>query len=338
VKSRNKSAAEIVIIIVIMFFVNNSFGENAAGFDFLNLPFSARSAGMGNVSLIGDRADILAVRGNPAMLSGIKKNAAGFDFSPIILDIYSGALSGATALQNDVVIAPSISYVSSGKIDAVDENADRLDVEISPFSVSVDCAAAYSFFEKLSAGARMKFVYEHIAKKSIYWDGAYCGGVALDLGIFSNYKIFRYSAGLRNVGIALDNYESIDVKFPASAFVAVGAIVSGEAKFGWFLECEKYFYDYLYFRTGLDIPAFRDILIIRAGTIFSPNDARNLFKTFSGSSLKAWEYSGEHLVLATVGATINAKIEKKLLSLDIACQFRKDGITPGLIFSGTAYF
>ncbi|MDR0304280.1 MAG: hypothetical protein LBH98_05880 [Chitinispirillales bacterium] len=333
-----KQKTKNIVIIIIIIFLKNSFCEDAAGFDFLNLPVSARSAGIGNISLIGESANVLAMRGNPAMLSEIKNNAVEIDFAPIILDVYSGALSGVIVLQNGLVVVPSIFYISFGTTDAVDENGDKLNLEIAPFSLSVDCAASYRFFERLSSGIRIKFVFEQIAKRTIYWDNIYCGAFALDLGIFSDYKALRYSAGLRNAGFSFDNYENINVKLPVSAFVAVGAILQKEAKIEWFLECEKYLYDYMFFRTGFEIPVFRDVLILRTGTIFSPNDVKNFFGTFGKSSKKSWEYSGENWILATVGATINAKIKNELLSIDIACQFRKDGIRPGLSFSGTMYF
>lgn len=321
-----------------VFFSANSFCENVAGFDFLNLPVSARSAGIGNIGLIGEKADVLAVRTNPAMLSGLKRNAVEIGFSPIILDIYSGAVSGAAVLKNGMIISPSVFYISFGTINARDENGDDMNLEVAPFGLSADCTVSYQWFERLGSGIRLKFIHERITRKTVYWDDAYSGALAADFGIFSDFKILRYSAGLRNIGHSFDNYEDINVKLPVSAFAALGVVWKKEAKIEWFLECEKYFYDYMFFRTGFEFPVFRDVLIFRTGTVFSPNDAKNLFNSFGKNSRKSWEYSSESWVLATVGATINAKIKNELLSLDIACQFRKDGIIPGLLFSGTMYF
>lgn len=333
----------ILFIIVFLFFAK-SYCEILAetAFEFINLPVSARTAG-GTVSLIGDNDNVLSMRTNPAMLAGINKNAVEIDFSPVItgMDIYSGAISSAIILKNNIILSPSISYLSFGAYDAVDENADDLNIQLSPFALSIETAAAYKFFEKLSVGARLKFVYERLSQETIYWRENVYSGIATDLGMFSQYKILRYSAGFRNLGVAFEKngYEDgIGVKLPASAFFAVGIVVEGEAKLGWFLECEKYFYDYMFFRTGFEIPAYRDILIFRAGTAFTPEDIKYVFGNLSGDRKEVWEYSSGTWLLASIGATINARIAKNLLSLDIACQFRKDGLKPGLLFSGTMYF
>ena len=328
---------------VILIFFANSFCEDITfntSFDFINLPVSARVAG-GAFSLIGDKDNSLAVRTNPAMLAGINKTAVGIDFSPIIMDIYSGAVSGAIVLRNGIVLAPSLSYLSFGTIDAVDENGDDMQMQVAPFGLSIETAAAYKFYEKLSIGARLKFIHEQIATRTIYWDENVFSAIATDLGIFSFHNIFRYSAGFRNLGVAFEKSkveESNDVKLPSSVFAAVGVAIDGEAKLNWFLECERYFHDYMFFRTGLEIPTQREVLIFRAGTTFTPDDIRHIFGTLRGNTKKAWEYSSGNWLLAAVGTTINARIAQNLLSLDIACQFRKDGIKPGFLFSGTMYF
>ena len=324
----------ILTVVIIITVFANSFCENVVGFDFLNLPISARSAGMANIGLIGENPDALSVRTNPAMLSGLKKNALSIDFAPVILDIYTGAISGAIVSRNGMVISPSISYISFGTLDARDENGDEMNLKLTPFGLSVDCAVSYKWFERLGSGIRLKFVHERLTGKTAFWDDAYSGAIGMDFGIFSDFKILRYSAGFRNVGFPFDGYEYLDVKLPASAFAALGVIWEKEAKIEWYLECERFFYDYLFFRTGFEVPVFRDILEFRFGTVFSPNDAKNLFKSFGSNAAKSWEYSSETWILATIGATIKAKS----LSLDIACQFRKDGIRPGLLFSGTYYF
>jgi len=331
----------ISFLFIFLFFVN-SFCETPVNtvFDFINLPVSARVGG-GAVSLIGDRDNNLAMRTNPAMLAGINRTAAGFDFSPVIMDIYSGAVSGAFTLENGIVIAPSLSYITFGGISAVDENGDDLHIWVAPFGLSIEAAAAYRFYEKLSVGARLKFIHEQIAKESIFWEKNSFSGIAADLGIFSFHQMFRYSAGFRNLGVAFasrkSDFES-GVRLPASAFAAVGVVIDGEARLGWYLECEKYLHDYMFFRTGLEIPTNRDILIFRAGTTFTPDDVRHILGNFSGSSQKSWEHSSKTWNLVSIGATINARVAKNLLSLDIACQFRKHGIPPAFLFSGTMYF
>ncbi|MCL2845248.1 MAG: hypothetical protein FWE23_07345 [Chitinivibrionia bacterium] len=320
-------------------------GATAVGFDFLNLPVSARTAG-GTVSLIGERDNNLSVRTNPAMLAGISRPAFSIDFSPVIMDIYRGAFSVAFLLENGFVLAPSVSYVNFGTLDPVDENGDPINAYISPFSLSVETALARNFYERLSIGARLKFIHEQISQEMAgHWGGYFSGGFAIDAGIFAQRNFFRYSAGFRNIGFAYDNYESdVDLRMPASSFVGVGIIIENEAKLYWFFEAENFFHAYgdghspLFFRTGFEFPVHRDILILRTGTAFTPDDVRHVFNTFRGQTVKAWEYSSQNWLLASVGATINARIARNLLSLDIACQFRKDGLKPSFLFSGTMYF
>ncbi len=73
--------------------------------------------------------------------------------------------------------------------------------------------------------------------------------LAADLGIYSSHRIFRYSAGFRNLGAAFQHNKHKDekdnTKLPASAFVGAGIVIEGEAKLGWYIECEKYFHDYM---------------------------------------------------------------------------------------------
>jgi len=318
----------------------------SAGFDFLNIPVSARTAG-GTVSLIGEKDNNLSFGTNPAMLAGINRFGFSIDFSPVIMDIYRGAFSAAFLLENGFVLVPSISYVNFGTIDPVDENGDEINASISPFSLSVETALAKNFYERLNVGARLKLIHEQISQKMAGdWDGYFSGGVAMDVGIYAQRNFFRYSAGFRNIGFAYDNYDSenIDLRMPASSFVGIGIIVEAEAKLAWYLETENYFYAYgdgrppLFFRTGFEIPVHREILILRTGTAFTPDDVRHVFNTFRGQTTKAWEYSSQNWLLASAGATVNAKIAKNLLSLDIACQFRKDGVKPSFVFSGTMYF
>lgn len=346
-----------IFFVVLLSFFANSFCEMPAktAFEFINLPVSARAAG-GTVSLIGDKDNVMALRSNPAMIAGMNKNAVEIGFSPVIsgMDIYSGAISSAIILKNGLVVAPSLSYLSFGSIDAVDENGDDMQMQVEPFALSVETAMAYKFYEKLSFGARVKFMHERITQKTIYWEENAFSALAVDLGIFSQYRIFRYSAGFRNLGFALekDAYmlffpfagaslsasNSGNVKVPGSAFAAIGIVVESEAKLGWYLECEKFFYDYMFFRTGVEIPTPREILIFRAGTSFTPEDIKHAFGNLGGEQKLAWEYSSGTWNLVSIGATINAKVANNLLSLDIACQFRKDGMRPGLLFSGTMYF
>jgi len=346
-----------IFFVVVLLFFANSFCEMPAqtAFEFINLPVSARAAG-GSVSLIGDKDNVMAMRSNPAMIAGMNKNAVEIGFSPVItgMDIYSGVISSAIILKNGLVISPSLTYLSFGSIDAVDENGDDMQTQVSPFALSIETAMSYKFYEKLSFGARLKFMHERITQKTIYWNENAYSALAADLGIFSQHRIFRYSAGFRNLGFVLEKdaymlfFPSVgaslaastpdNVKVPSSAFAAVGVVVDGEAKLGWFLECEKYFYDYMFFRTGFEIPTPREILIFRTGTSFTPEDIQHAFGNLSGERKQAWEYSSGTWTLVSVGGTINARIDKNLLSIDIACQFRKDGMRPGLLFSGTMYF
>ena len=330
-----KTAIFAIFIIFSLAFANNS--DKAAGFDFVNLPVSARSAG-GAICLVGEKDNSLAFRTNPAMLAGINKFAVSVDFSPVVMDIYSGAFSTAFLLKNGYVLTPSLSYIFFGSISPRDENGDEIEGWVSPFSVCLETAISRKFYETLSVGFRLKFIHEQITQEMVHWDKNNASGIGADMGIFSEYKFFRYSAGFRNIGFCFDNYESLDVKLPASAFVGIGVTIENEAKLNWFLECEKFFYDYTYFRTGFEFPVYRDVLIFRTGTVFSPNDMKYAFNNLSGKMLKSWEYSGENWLLAAVGATINAKVAGNLLSLDMACQFRKDGLTPAFLFSGTMYF
>ena len=332
-----------VFFLTILSLFANSFCADSpfkTSFEFINLPVSARAGG-GAVSLIGDRDNNLAKRTNPAMLAGINRLSVGIDVAPVIMDIYSGAISGAFALENGIVISPSLSYISFGTLDAVDENRDDMHIQLAPFGLSIEGAAAYRFYERLSVGARLKFIYEQIAKETIFWEENTFSGIAADLGVFSSHGLFRYSAGFRNLGAAFESntadYGS-SVKLPSSAFAAVGVVIDGEAKLGWFLESEQYFHDYMFFRTGLEIPLHREVLIFRTGTAFTPDDVRHAFNTLRGNQKKSWEYSSGNWLLAAVGATINARMAKNLLSLDIACQFRKDGLRPAFLFSGTMYF
>jgi hypothetical protein len=336
-KQSGRNPVKLIFIAVTMFFADSICENSVAGFEFINLPVSARVAG-GTVSLIGSNNNVLAVRTNPAMLAGIKKNAVEIDFAPVIMDIYSGAISSVILHKTGIVIVPTISYLSFGTLDAVDENGNDLQTEIAPFAVSIETAAAYKFYEKLSVGVRLKFLHEQLTKKSIYWEGNSAGSIVADLGMFSDYGILRYCAGFKNLGFVLSGYSDCDVKLPASAFAAIGVIIETEARIEWYLECEKYFYDYMFFRTGFELPVYRDVLILRTGTAFSPNDVKAAFGNFAANTKESWEYSSQTWLLCSVGATINAKIDKNLLSLDIACQFRKDGIKPGFLFSGTMYF
>lgn len=318
--------------------LSTAAASNTVGFDFLRLPVSARAAAA-SVSLIGYNDHSLSLRNNPAMLAGINRPAFSLDFSPVIMDIYSGAFSMALILDNGSVLAPSVSYVNFGTLDrAVDENADEINARITPFSLSADLAWAKKFYETLNVGARIKFVHEQISQQTAYWDAYFSGGFAMDLGIFAQRNFFRYSAGLRNLGFTYDNYESANIRFPASSFAGIGVVIEAEAKLAWFLEAEKFFYDYLFFRTGFEFPVHRDILVLRTGTIFTPDDIGHLVNTFRGRTVRAWEYSSGTWLLASVGATVNARIAGNLLALDIACQFRKDGLRPSFVFSGTMYF
>jgi hypothetical protein len=315
-------------------------GAATAGFDFLNIPVSARTAG-GTVSLIGEKDNNLPFGTNPAMLAGINRPAFSIDFTPVIMDIYRGAFSAAFPLKNDFVLSPSISYVNFGTIDPVDENGDEISAYISPFSLSVETALAKNFYERLNVGVRLKFIHEQISQSMPgHWDAYFSGGVAMDAGIYAQRNFFRYSAGFRNIGFAYDNYDSenIDLRMPASSFVGIGVIIEAEAKLAWYLEAEQFFYDDMFFRTGFEFPVHRDVLILRTGTAFTPDDVRHVFNAFRGQTTRAWEYSSQTWLLASVGATINARIAKNLLSLDIACQFRKDGLKPSFLFSGTMYF
>ncbi len=191
--------------IVFIFLLFTSFLANAQiggsnTYEFLNVPISARSAGLGgSVIAVYDNDPTLAIS-NPSLLNSEMSGMTTFSYLNYFADINHGLFSYVHDFKKLGTFSAGIRYLDYGTFVEADEGGN----ELGKFS-----AAEYAFVlgwgkqidSTFSVGANLKPIYSNLYLYNSY-------GVALDLsGTYHNkQKGFTSSLLIKNIGTQITPY------------------------------------------------------------------------------------------------------------------------------------
>ena len=178
------------------------------GFAFLNLPFTARVAGLGGSFITVRDQDVNLGLQNPALLNGTMHKRGSISQALMPAGITNGALSYAYQFDNKVTGAAHFRYVSYGKMKRTDVNGADLGT-FSPGDFVLGVSAAKSINERMHIGATLNMIYSQL-------DSYVAFGNSLDIGgCYTNEdKRFVLSGAVRNLGIQWKGYNGTRSDLP----------------------------------------------------------------------------------------------------------------------------
>ena len=96
------------------------------GFEFLNIPVSARPAATGGVNVSSYDGDVTMILQNPALMDSLSENKLGFNYTPYLADISNGSLVYAQRVKNTGLWGVGLQYINYGDFKAFDQFENEL--------------------------------------------------------------------------------------------------------------------------------------------------------------------------------------------------------------------
>ncbi len=173
---------------------------------FLDVPMTARAAGLGgsSMSIWGD--DINLIYSNPGLLNPSMSGQLAMNYCNYVSDLNFGYLAYARSLKQHGTVAASMQFYDYGKFVGYDEYGQKTaDFKANDYSLNLNYAKpmADSMF---NIGISLKTI---ISQYDIYQSY----GNAIDFGItYHNKKNFTLSIVAKNIGYMWKNYSSTNSK------------------------------------------------------------------------------------------------------------------------------
>jgi len=206
--------------IIILFLCITSFGFGQVGgervFNFLNVPTSARQAGLGGeaLTLINDINQPLW---NPSLINPEIDNQASVSYVDFLADINYGSLSFAHLFSRRVgTFHAGVTFVNYGEFIAANEDG----TETGTFKArDLAFQIGYSYtlpWEGFFVGANVKFISSSIENFT-------SSGIAADFALtyHNEFKPYLFTAVIRNIGYQINPFDEVKEKLPLE--IALGA-------------------------------------------------------------------------------------------------------------------
>ncbi|MFT4660130.1 MAG: hypothetical protein ACI8XB_000388 [Patiriisocius sp.] len=180
-----------------------------AGYQFINLPNSARNAALGGriISIMDN--DLNLALSMPAMLDSTDHDQVVFNYTGYLSDINYGTVGYAKYIPEVATFAASLQYISYGEIAETDVSGQEIG-SLSSGEYMLSLGAGRQLDEAFSVGSNVKVILSNLAEYN-------ASAVALDLSGAYRSKDTFFSAGLlvRNIGFNISNYtENGDLSVP----------------------------------------------------------------------------------------------------------------------------
>lgn len=177
-------------------------GQNGgfSTYQFLNLPYSSRSAAFGGKMAASDVSDLSLVMQNPAMLDSSLHNSFSLFYTSYYANINFASVSYALNLNSKGVLGITMFGINYGRFDQADESG----IKSGTFGGN-DMALAVTYSYRIdscfTAGASFKSIYSHLERY-------YSMGFAADLGLhyLSMNTLFAAGITLKNIGSMVKPY------------------------------------------------------------------------------------------------------------------------------------
>ena len=178
------------------------------GFNFLNLPFNARTTGLGGSFITARDLDVSLGIQNPALLNADMHKRGSISQTLLAGGINSGQLNYAHHFANNITGAAHFRYVSYGKMKRTDINGTDLGT-FSPGDFVLGVSAGKSINERLHIGATFNVIYSQL-------DNYIAFGNSLDIGgCYTNHERRLVLSGVvKNLGIQWKGYNETRSSLP----------------------------------------------------------------------------------------------------------------------------
>lgn len=195
---RHKIILFWLAFISLTFSVTAQKGENT--YQFLQLPNSARSTGLGGTNISLDDTDLSLSYHNPALLSDTLDRTITLNYSNYLLDINYGYSAFAKDYGKYGTFGAGIFFVDYGDW----EETDIYGNTIGSFSVkefALNLTWGYQLSEKIRVGANLKPIYSVMETYNSF-------GIALDIGAqySSSSDLFKAGLVIKNMGYQITTY------------------------------------------------------------------------------------------------------------------------------------
>ncbi len=334
---RKSKIVAITVLLVGFSFAEVSNSTNA--FDFETIELDARQVALGGASTLLPSSGTTHW-GNPALLATSSKKSIGIAFSPLSSDISMGGLTTTFKLPNGISLAPSFRYLSVGEIRGLDNNGNELTQSISPYSLDGGVTAGYQWMENFSTGLSLKYVYEFLSPEleSISSETE-ASALLADGGIyFLPTRNIALSAGFKNAGLFLKEYENENSDLPVSVYSGIRYFTKGISQSSLILECEKEKNYPAIIRPAIELQFLRELLSLRVGTSASTDDIRHFFDIIKGNTDEPQTYTKSESQIISVGAGLAVPLQDKTVSFDFATRILGDNMGINFAFSGGFIF
>jgi hypothetical protein len=184
-------------------------------FRFLEIPPTARAAGLGGNHAGLYNADFSMLHVNPAYLNANNSGSVSASYINFLGDANMGFTSGAYDLDQLGAVGVGIRFIGYGEFDQLDENGNQLG-NFNANDVAITGAYSLEVFDNVQAGAGFDFIHSsYSAFKS--------SAVALSGGVFYQDTASHFSAGLsvRNLGAQITTYDGLREHLPIDVSVGV---------------------------------------------------------------------------------------------------------------------
>jgi hypothetical protein len=199
-----------ISFIILFLTLSNGFSQlgGLSVYEFLNMPYSARSAALGtNMIPVMDK-DITLGISNPSLINPKMHNHVNFGYTNYLADVSYGNVAYARSIDTNYTGMFSIQYINYGDFIHTDEFGKILG-EFKAADYSFNLGGSRKLTEKWYAGASLKFIY------SSYEDYT-STGLATDLGITytDEEKILTTTLVVNNLGFQLQPYANTREPLP----------------------------------------------------------------------------------------------------------------------------
>lgn len=182
--------------------------ESQTDYNFVRLPASAHSAGLGgeNISLIVDDASLMFA--NPALASSVSDKTINLNFMTYMQGVVTGSASFTKIVGARSTLGIGVQFIDFGNIKETDVD----NVELGTFSardMAFSGIFAYNLTNNIAGGITAKAIYSHIGSYN-----SFALGVDLGLNYFNEDKDLSLSLAARNLGGQLKAYYETYERLP----------------------------------------------------------------------------------------------------------------------------
>ncbi len=192
-----------VFVFCLPVFTNaQAVGGNAV-YNFINLPYSAKTSALGgiNISTIGN--DLGLAMYNPALLSQDMDATIHLSVKPFYANIQQYDFSGVNYLPNKkIILGWGVHYLDYGTIPMTDIAGNEMG-SFHPNDYAAQISAAMNYKQNFTIGTTLKFIQSNYG---IYKSN----GMALDIGLkyHSSNNLSQVSVLVNNMGVQFKSYQT----------------------------------------------------------------------------------------------------------------------------------